>query len=214
MRVVDSFCGEGVSPTKETTVDPRVNELQCIMPIANVGSVLDRGILSYENAAKLQHLSVALQPIQDKRDKKSVPGGLKLHQYANLYFHARNPMMFKRQGEASNLCVLQVSTQILGLKGTVISDQNAASDYVRFLDPKQWQVLDFDAIYAMDWRHPGDPAAFWRHKAQKCAEVLVPNRVDVQFIKGAHVLDDASKAKLVASGFKLPITTSPVLFFR
>ena len=195
-------------------MDPRVTELHCIMPIANVGSVIAHGILSYERAAQLEHQSVALQPVQDRRDRKQIPGGLKLHQYANLYFHARNPMLFKRLGEAANLCVLQVSTQVLGLDGTVIADQNAASDYVRFLHPRQWRALDFDAIYAMDWRHPGDQIAYWQHRAKKCAEVLVPHRVQPGFLAGAHVVDEAAKARLADNGFALPVTVSPVLFFR
>src|SRR5947209_6215878 len=103
-------------------MDSRVTELHCIMPIVNIGSVMKHGILSYERAAKLEHRSVALQPVQDRRDQKRVPGGLKLHQYANLYFHARNPMLFKRQNEAQNLCILQVSTAILDADGTVITD--------------------------------------------------------------------------------------------
>lgn len=81
-------------------MDKRVTELHCIMPLANVPSVMAQGILSYERAAKLPHHSVAMQPVQDKRDQKQVPGGLKLHQYANVYFHARNPMLFKRKDEA------------------------------------------------------------------------------------------------------------------
>jgi hypothetical protein len=155
-------------------VDPRVTELHCIMPMANLVSVMKQGVLSHERAARVPHRSVALQLVQEKRDQKQVPGGLKLHQYANLYFHARNPMMFRRQDQAHDLCVLRISTMVLALPGTVITDQNAASDYVRFLHPRQWQVLDFDAIYAMDWRHPDDQIAHWRHSSQKCAEVLVP----------------------------------------
>src|SRR5262245_16376391 len=81
-------------------MDPRVAELHCIMPMANIASVLEHGILSYERAARLQHHSVAMQPVQDRRDRKQVPGGLKLHQYANLYFHARNPMLYKRKDDA------------------------------------------------------------------------------------------------------------------
>jgi hypothetical protein len=127
-------------------MDPRVTELHCIMPMANIASVMRHGILSYERAAKLAHHSVALQPVQDKRDQKHVPGGMKLHQYANLYFHARNPMLFKRLSEVDSLCVLRVSKEVLGIKGAVISDQNAASDYVRFLDPSQWKFLAFDDI--------------------------------------------------------------------
>lgn len=195
-------------------MDPRVTELHCIMPTANIASVLQHGILSYERAARLPHASVALQPVQDRRDQKHVPGGLKLHQYANLYFHARNPMLYKRLGEAPSLCVLRVATDVLAAQGTVISDQNAASDYVRFLHPSQWRQLPFDDIFAMDWRHPDDQIAYWRHKARKCAEVLVPQRVECRFLLGAYVVDAAAQARLQAAGFGLPVTVDPVLFFR
>ena len=130
------------------------------MPMANIGSVMTHGILSYERAARLAHRSVALQPVQEKRDQKQVPGGLKLHQYANLYFHARNPMLHRRLAEADGLCVLRVSIRVLDLQGVVITDQNAASDYVRFLGPDQWQQLYWDDIYAVDWRHPGAQVAY------------------------------------------------------
>ena len=195
-------------------MDPRVIELHCIMPIGNLVSVMKQGILSHEHAAKLKHQSVALQPVQDKRDKKQVPGGLRLHQYANLYFHARNPMMFKRRNQSYDLCVLRVSTMVLTLRGTVISDQNAASDYVRFLHPRQWQVLDFDAIYAMDWRHPDDPVAYYRHSSQKCAEILVPERIETRYLSGAYVVDEPAKKRLESLGLGLPATLNPVLFFR
>lgn len=195
-------------------MDPRVTELHSIMPMINIGSVMAHGLLSYERAAALSHASVAMQPVQDRRDQKVVPGGLKLHQYANLYFHARNPMLYKRLGEAADLCVLRVSTEVLALKGTVISDQNAASDWVRFLDPSQWSELAFDDIFAMDWRHPDDRVTYWRHKARKCAEVLVPHRVESRFLRGAYVIDVQAQQRLLGSGFGLPVSVDPVLFFR
>ncbi len=141
------------------------------MPMANIGSVILHGILSYERVSKLKHRSVALR-------------------------------------------VLRVSTQVLALDGTVISDQNAASDYVRFLHSSQWSLLAFDDIYAMDWRHPDDPIAYWRHKARKCAEVLVPHRVETRFLTGAYVIDAAAASRLAGLGFALPVTVNPVLFFR
>src|SRR5258706_1684699 len=119
-------------------MDDRVKEFQCIMPLANIASVLQHGILSYERASKLSHNSVALPAVQDLRDAKQVPRGLKLHQYANLYFHARNPMMFKRKSQASGLCVLRVSIDVRHLPGVVFADSNASSKYVRFLAPAQW----------------------------------------------------------------------------
>ncbi|MDE2342684.1 MAG: DUF4433 domain-containing protein [Betaproteobacteria bacterium] len=195
-------------------MDPRVTELHCIMPMTNIGTVMTHGILSHERAAKLAHRSVALQPVQDRRDQKQVPGGLKLHQYANLYFHARNPMLYKRLADASELCVLRVSTEVLTLQDAVITDQNAASDYVRFLAPTQWQQLQWDDIFAMDWNHPEDQIAGWRHKSRKCAEVLVPHVVEPQFLSGAYVIDDAAATRLRAAGFQLQVVVDPVLFFR
>jgi hypothetical protein len=196
-------------------MDPRVTELHCIMPMINIPSVLQRGILSHERAAQLPHHSIALQPVQDRRDHTTIPGGRKLHQYANLYFHARNPMMFKRKGEAASICVLRISTAVLQIPGTVISDMNAASTkYVRFLAPSQWQWLDFDAIFALDWRHPDNPPAQYRHSAQKCAEVLVPGAVPPNRLIGAYVVDGTARQALVQAGFALQIAVEPMLFFR
>jgi hypothetical protein len=195
-------------------LDPRVTELHNIMPMANIGSVLTHGILSYERAARLPHRSVAMQPVQDRRDQKVVPGGLRLHRYANLYFHARNPMLYKRRAESGGLCVLRISTDVLAVADAVVTDQNAASDWVRFFAPSQWRQLPFDDIYAADWRHPNDPKAYYRHKSRKCAEVLLPRRVDPVMVTGAYVVDTAAEALLRSTGFALPIRIDPVLFFR
>lgn len=195
-------------------MDPRVTEFQCIMPIENISSVLRHGILSQERASKLPHASVAMEAIQEKRDKKEVPGGLKLHQYANLYFHARNPMLFKRKDQAENLCVLRISIDVRRQAGVVFADSNASSDYVRFLSPEQWRLLDFDDIFARDWRHPNDPIAYYRHRSRKCAEVLVPHQVEHSFIMGAWVVNQAAADKLYAKEFSPSIGIDPVLFFR
>lgn len=193
-------------------MDARVTELHCIMPIGNVPSVMQHGILSHERAAQLKHHSVAMQAMQDRRDLKTVPGGLRLHQYANLYFHARNPMLSVRRHE--DVCVLKVSTQVLKIAGTAITDQNAASKYVRFYAPHQWALLDFDDIYARDWRHPDDEIREWRHKSRKCAEVLVRHTVPPNMVIGAIVVDAAARDRLNQAGFTLPIVIDPDFFFR
>jgi hypothetical protein len=195
-------------------MDPRVKEFQCIMPIANIPSVLRRGILSNERAEGLMHDSVALQAVQDKRHGKQVPGGLRVHQYANLYFHARNPMMFKRKDQAVDLCVLRVNLDVLKISGVVLADCNAGSDYVRFLAPIQWELLAFDDIYARDWRHADNQIRQWRHAARKCAEVLVPHTVEVRFLTGAYVVSNQTKKALSLQGFNLPVVVDSDLFFR
>lgn len=179
-------------------MDPRVTELHCIMPIANLASVSAHGVLSYERAARLQHASVAMQPVQDRRDQKRVPQGLRLHQYANLYFNARNPMLYKRLGEAASICVLRISLDVLKIPGAVITDSNAASDYARFLHPSQWKLVNFDDVLAQNWTHLDDPRRYYQHKSRKCAEVLVPHRIPPELLTGAYVIDAAARNRLAA----------------
>lgn len=202
------------SPTPCLVMDSRVRHLHCIMPIANLPSVLQNGILSYDRAAKLQHRSVAMQPVQDLRDVKVVPQGLRLHQYANLYFDARNPMLYKRSKEAAALCVLAVSRKVFTISGVVMTDRNAASRYVRFLHPQHWEHIDFDDVFATDWRHPDDAPRFFEHKSRKCAEVLVPHRVPPDLLLGAYVVDEAARASALAQAPDLRLKVVPDMFFH
>ena len=73
-----------------------LEELHYITPIVNVASILSSGILSHQLAAKVHHTSVAMREVQDIRMNKVVPGtnGRRLHDYANVYICARNPMLF------------------------------------------------------------------------------------------------------------------------
>jgi len=183
------------------------------MPIANIASVLAHGILSHDNAMNLPHSDVSFAKIQSKRDSKEVPNGLKLHQYANLYFHARNPMMYKRQGQINELCVLSISNQVINLPGVVLTDQNAASDYVRFLAPTEYDKINFDWVYADDWRD-SDQIIQWRKSSAKCAEVLVPHRVETFYIQRAYIVKESLKESLSLQGFKCEIVVNPNLFFR
>ncbi|MGB9616904.1 MAG: DarT ssDNA thymidine ADP-ribosyltransferase family protein, partial [Desulfomonilaceae bacterium] len=80
-----------------------LRELHYITPIANVPSILCMGILSYNQAKREKHQSVAMDDIQDRRARVVVPRGRKLHEYVNLYICARNPMMYKRRGQYRDL---------------------------------------------------------------------------------------------------------------
>jgi hypothetical protein len=159
-------------------------------------------------------LAVAMPKVQERRDKVTVPGGLKLHQYANMYFHARNPMLYKRKEEAHNLCILRISTKARHIPGAVLADQNAASPMVRFLSIDQASELKLEMIYAADWRHPDNQMAYERHRRLKCAEFLVPHQLPPQYIVGAYVVNDASAKNLTQIGFGLPIMVDPELFFQ
>jgi hypothetical protein len=191
----------------------QLSELHYIAPIANLGSILEHGLLSHVRAAAIGHVSVAAEEIQDRRVGKTVPGGRPLHEYVNLYFHARNPMMAKRQQRHAELCVLRVSPTVLDLPGTIVTSQNASSDYAAFRPaPDGLAIVNYELVFAHDWRDP-DQIAYWRKKSIKCAEVLVPDRVAPDYITGIYCSGAVGRAAVEVICDRV-VTVDPDLFFQ
>src|SRR5947209_11485001 len=97
-----------------------LDELHYITPIENVRSILQLGILSNRESRRLRPRSIAKKEVQDLRAKVRIPGGRALHEYANLYICARNPMMYVRAEMHEATCVLRVSTDVLDLPKVII----------------------------------------------------------------------------------------------
>ena len=192
-----------------------ISELHYITPMKNVPSILQRGILSHNRAAKLQHDDISMREIQDVRANKRVPGGLPLHDYANLYFNGRNKMMAKRRPEHDRLCVLRVSTGVLNMPEAVIADQNASSKYALFLpSPLGMQKLHREEIFVRSWKCPDDHIREWRLGSLVCAELLVPHVIDPSLILGAYVLDAAACSKFNALGTAVECVMNTDIFWR
>ena len=138
----------------------------------------------------MPHESVALEDVQRMRAKVRVPvpgGSRPLHSYANLYFSARNPMMFKRKDQHKELCVMRIRKDVLRLDGIVVADCNAASEYVRFgRGVEGLAFVDGELVFARSWTDP-DRIMYYKRKSVQCAEVLVPNLVERGFLFGAYV---------------------------
>jgi len=192
-----------------------LHELCYITPIANVPSILRVGIVSHRRSLEINHVSVAMQEMQDRRSRVAVPpGGKKLHDYANLYICARNPMLCKRQNQHADLCVLSIQTGVLDLPGIVITDCNASSEYVRFAAaPEGLSIVDRDMTFADDWNDP-NRIQYFRKKSAKCAEVLVPDCVPPEFITGAYVSCREALNRLSALNTRISVTINGHLFFR
>ncbi len=191
-----------------------LDELHYITPIANLPSILRLGVLSHDWTRNLPHASVARPEIQDVRAKVAVPGGRPLHEYVNLYFHARNPMLSARDGEHAALCVLRIRPDVLDVSGAVVTDRNAASGYVRWAAaPQGIAIVDGALAFAGSWEHPGDLLLGWRHRLVKCAELLVPDRVAPGFISGVYVSGTAVRDRLRGAVPQLPVVINADLFF-
>ncbi|MBI9031218.1 DUF4433 domain-containing protein [bacterium] len=186
-----------------------IQEFHNITPIDNIPSIIKYGLLCHDLACKIDHKDISLEEVQARRDKK-VPGGLLLHNYVNLYFHARNPMLFRRLNE--EICILRIDKCVADLDDVVFSDRNAASDYTSFKSRKFVHQLEFEIIYAKDWRSP-NTITYYSNKSQKCAEVLIPYKIDITFIIGAYVKKEKDKQELIDKGFNKEIIVNEEMFF-
>lgn len=193
-------------------VSPR-EWLHSIMPVENMPSVMEHGILSHNKMRYLPHCSIAKEGVQNRRDNKSVPRGMALHDYANLYFNPRNAMMYARHEMFNSICVLLIDPCVLDWDNVVVSDGNAASDVTRFFMPSDGlRRIDFEAVNTIYWNDP-DPYLYEAKKRVVCAEVLVPYQVPYCCIQGAYVATKTVGERLLSIGFDRGIHINRNIFF-
>lgn len=191
-------------------------ELYFITAIINVPSILEHGILSHNLIAKkkIQHASVASVDVQSRRMNKVIPGGKRLHDYANLYLNARNPMLYVLLNKQGELCVLRISNDVARKPGVVMSDRNAARGWARFQPwPDGLSMIDKEELFGLSWDDP-DPYEKDRLKGVMCAEVLVPDKVERRYIKGAYVSCQEALDQLTGLCTGFPVSINNKLFFR
>ena len=132
----------------------RKNFLYNINSLNNLKSILEHGILSKNELIRrnISYQDLSNHSVQDKRDCKYVLNRRTLHDYANLYFDARNPMLFNlvSNRNINELCVLCVDKRVLDIPGTVVTDMNAAALLAVFENPeKALDRLNYDLIFVV-----------------------------------------------------------------
>ena len=154
-------------------------EFHHLTAIRHVPSILELGILSHERAVRRRQIDISNQGVQGRRRTVRVPGGRRLHEYACLYVHARNAMLYSMR-ERRDLAVVAVDVAVLDLPGTVVTDRNAGAYAALFQEPAAG-VAALDAAIVR--------ARFWSDetKQRRQAEVLVPDVVAPPHLRGAYV---------------------------
>jgi hypothetical protein len=199
-----------------------LEELHYMTSLRNVAGIMRRGILCHEEAQKYNHVSIANPEVQSIRSSIRVPGGLMLHEYANLYVSARNAMLSnvldyssKQPKRHLDVCVLRVSPRVLELPDVVIADANAAAGLTLFWpSPEGIEKLDQEIIFAKYWTDP-DPSVAMIKKQRMMAEVLVPERVSPEYIEGGGYVCCRRAAKIASmrrTGATFAI--KPYMFFN
>lgn len=170
-----------------------IKELYYITDIKNVASIMRHGILSHNKASGILHRSIAEEGVQERRQNKKIPGTSKsLHDYANLYFDAHNPMLSARRAMNDSICVLRIKKDVLFFTGVIVTDQNASRDCWFKTANEGLPLLKNEEIFAESWIKADDPVEEYRLKGIKCAEVLVPKPVDSSHVFSAYVANDTA----------------------
>ena len=194
-----------------------LRELHYIAPIVNLASIARYGILSHARAARVvpDHESVADETVQGRRAGKRLPSGRALHEYANLYLNARNPMLYRRchEGRTRDLCVLRIDVRVLDRPGAYVADRNAASDSAGIRQaPDGLAEIERSEAFAYDWRRD-DALAQQDARAKTMAEALIPDRVPPDRVAGAYVVDRRHGERVGEEWPALPCTIEPDVYF-
>ena len=192
----------------------RVKELHYITSSANLVSIATHGLLSHKRAQHVPHVSVANLKVQNRRAPKILPNQRSLHEYVNLYFDARNPMMYSLMADgAEDLVIVRVSSDVLDFPGTILTDGNGASDSTKFLAVHGLEKLDESKVYAVSW-NAADPFQKIELKRLRCAEVLVPDMVAPDYLNGCYVPQQVQRAVCAEQVPDWTVEVWPRVFFR
>ena len=216
LRFMVYYYRNGVGRMKPSELFTKITNqtgLYNIQPIENISSIMSRGLLCNERAARITHKSIAMPEIQERRNGVFIPNGMALHKYANLYFDPRNPMLYKRKAENEKLCILKFDSDVLDIDGVIVSDRNASSGYASFYPPEiGLSKIDFTLVYATNWTD-FDEYIYYKKKSAKCAEVLIPYMIPFYYVVCAAVYNETAKQNLEKMGFDRRIFVNPEFFF-
>jgi len=198
-----------------------VQQLYYITHLANLPSILDRGILSHQ---RIEDEGIPFVPVYDaaivgNRRSRTVGDGRNLWQFANLYFQPRNPMLFRValvEGRLQDIVVLGVDRDVLNSLAGYISLGNAASQQSEILPLAEGQKAIPEILKWSD-------NEFWTQevgmKRKIMSEVLVPGVVPPDYIRTVFVANhEAStvtgEALLAVPGTTPPVVVEPRMFFQ
>lgn len=189
------------------------NAFYYIAHVSNLRSILELGILSHEEVIKQQ---LASKPIYDekivsKRQAKLTPAKSSLWTYANVYFQARNPMLYRVIHEQSkdSIIVLQISPDIFPSSGAFITDGNAAGSQTIFhpADQNGLKKLDEQTFKRQYWSENDDS------KRKIMAELLIPQMIPAGKITSIYVATEEARSKVEKISKSIQAIVQPEFFF-
>lgn len=196
---------------------PNIKQLFYITHVNNLRSILEHGILSHR---LVEERGVQFTPVYDtsivsSRKARKTPNGHSLWDYANLYFQARNPMLYRviHEKSESDIAVLSVRPPSFVAKDYFVSVGNAASYDSEILPLEEGlkQIATIWKVIQGEWWNSMDGS-----KRRMMAEYLVPNQISPELIDTIYVASHsvAEQVKDIGLHKRIDIVPEPTMFFR
>ena len=202
----------------------RPKKLYYITHIDNVKSIVEHGILCHQKAdggfingwlrKRNGRKNIYDKDIIAIRKEKQF-NNQSLWDYANVYFQARNPMLYRVTKEfgAENISVLEIDPNIIDISGAGVTDGNAAVLETQFFKDinEGLSALDQNLFDKGYW------IGIDGGKRRIMAEVLIPDCIPKEYIKAIYTHDLETSASLKESLKKvlsnIAVIPQPWLFF-
>lgn len=181
----------------------------------NVSSILQHGILSHTLVLEkgLQYRAIYDSNRVNNRETKLV-NGQSLWQFANVYFQARNPMMYRvaSNNDVSDLAIIAINREVMNSPGIFITDGNAANKDTNFyhLNDGLKVLSEIWEIITSEYWNPMDGS-----KRKIMAECLVPSHIPSEHIHTIYVANQktADELRTVINSSRVSVVPEPNLFF-
>ncbi len=190
------------------------NSLWHITHRENIPGILKHGLLcnsSLTKAIESESIFDISDPgVQANREKLDPIYQRKIHDYVPLYINPKNPMMFKKKENLKELCLLEVSLEILNYHTFLLSDGNAASKDTKFFN-------SLDGVKYLPWAVLN--ADYWSDfddgKRKRCSEVLISSKIEPKYFLAIHVYSEETDRYLysVTGNSKINVYQSKDMFF-
>ena len=195
---------------------PEIKGLYYITHIENLPSILSDGVFSHQ---LVEDRDVNYRPIYDasivgNRKLKVTPDGRSLWNFANIYFQARNPMLYRvaHEKDLNEIAVLGIRPQVLEMHDIYITDGNAANAETSFF-------MHTEGISAISQIWDTINAEWWNSvdgsKRKIMAECLVPTLIPPELVHSIYVADHntAEQVRTLIAPRELPVIPEPNMFF-
>jgi hypothetical protein len=195
-----------------------LRELYYISHVKNLDSILKMGILSHNKIVEqgLPFERIYNPEVVSRREGIKVPDGRSLWDFANIYFQARNPMLFTviRNNPLDQIAVIGIDRRILGKDDIYITTGNAAhsqSEIIPISEKKKYLPDILNQINRVYWNEVDGS------KRTIMSECLIPTSISPNYIRSIYFADCDSKKKAeqsLGNQGNLSLMFVPGLFFQ